>query len=52
MNWAKDIYKNTPLDVCYRLGQTHKSYGWAKKISGGWNAEQIAAYVKGFAGEN
>ncbi len=40
-----------PLEVCYRQGQTHKAYGWARVPKGGWNDEQTAAYDRGFRGE-
>ena len=31
---------NSPIatdDDCYRMGQTHKAYGWAYSPSGDWN---------------
>jgi hypothetical protein len=42
---------NATLEQCYRQGQTHKSYGWAKSPYGTWNEEQMQAYNKGYAGD-
>lgn len=51
-NWSKQIaVKDTPLDVCYKLGQTHKSYKWGKSPYGEWSDEQKRAYYKGYEGK-
>ncbi len=37
-------------DLCFNVGQTHRAYGWSKVPRGDWDADQVAAYVRGWQG--
>lgn len=51
-NWAEFERKvfegDLTLAQCERMGSTHKAYGWSCTPYGSWNAEQRAAYRKGY----
>lgn len=42
---------NPPLKMCRHKGAEHAAYGWACDPPGHLNAEQRAAYIAGFFGE-
>jgi hypothetical protein len=34
-------------DLCFRVGQTHRAYGWSAVPRGDWDEHQKAAYLRG-----
>jgi hypothetical protein len=36
-------------DLCFKMAQTHKAYGWSYRYDADWDAEQRAAYERGRA---
>ena len=40
------------LEACYCHGADHIAYHWSQQIDPRWSEEQVAAYKRGYAGEN
>lgn len=55
INFAEQQHRwdtNPPLEMCRRKGEEHAAYGWAFNPPPHLNAEQRAAYIAGFVGDD
>ena len=45
------VFNNPTDEDAYRMGNTHKAYGWARTPVGSWEESKKQAYYKGFDGK-